>query len=249
MESQDTPRDIVFDALDRARRMCFGIIVSETVTFPLLPISAVKTTLQTSTMTIPQTARYVYNTHGWMGFFRAFPATIAYHMASASTKYTFYHVAKRIRRTDDTDFFSNRVKGVIGGVCGSVFTHPVDVIKNLKQRNENVRAIVRDNGAFTLYRGFPTAVARTFMSYGLLYPTYDLYKNRLKGTRAESFVAPLAIFTSTVAMQPLDYIKTRMIAKMPFNHGWNVPAYYRGMTLQLLRVVPRFWITMSVAGV
>ena len=71
---------------------------------------------------------------------------------------------------------------------------------------------------------------------------YDFYKYKFNDS---TFVAPITLITSTMIVQPLDFIKTKMIAKQNCNFGLDIPKYYKGISLQLLRNVPRFWISMT----
>jgi|LakMenE01Jun11ns_1017448.scaffolds.fasta_scaffold9859359_2 solute carrier family 25 S-adenosylmethionine transporter 26 len=234
---------IIHDAINQAISMACGIIIAETITLPLLPISTIKITYQTTdSVTIPQTIKNVYKKFGYKGFFNAYSSTVLYHVVAATTKFTSYKTIKSIRKTDSKDLLNNSINGMFGGLFGSIFTHPVDVIKNLQHRNINIKQDFKIHGFKGLYRGYSSTIFRTLLSYSFLYPLYDFYKYKFNDS---PFVAPIALITSTMIVQPLDFIKTKMIAKQNYNFGLDIPKYYKGISLQLLRNVPRFWISMT----
>jgi len=47
-------------------------------------------------------------------------------------------------------------------------------------------------------------------------------------------------------MHPVDYLKTRHMAGLNLYSGWNPLIYYRGLSINLMRIVPHFMITMGV---
>jgi len=47
-------------------------------------------------------------------------------------------------------------------------------------------------------------------------------------------------------MHPVDYLKTRHMAGLKLYDGWDPRVYYRGLSINLLRIVPHFVVTMVV---
>lgn len=233
------------ETLKRMKSMTCGVIACELLSIPLLPFSVIKVNYQLGNKTIRDSAKEVFKLYGIKGFFNAFSGTVMFHAVTAVSKYSFYHMFRTLRQTDKRDFLNNMVNGCASSILGSVFSHPFDVLKNHQQRNLKLRDELKINGPKILYKGYSQAILRSLMLYSFLYPTYEYYKDSpyLANT---IYSAPLALITSIIFTQPIDLIKTRMIAKKPWFVGYNPLAYYKGLTLQLARNVPRFWISMLV---
>jgi len=132
---------------------------------------------------------------------------------------------------------------MMGGVVGSIFAHPFDVVKNYQQRRAPFLQDLSSTGPKLFYRGYSQNFIKNIILYSMLYPSYDLF--RFYGLDPISASACTSI-TATMILQPIDFLKVRMIANKPIWLGWNIRFYYRGFTLNLMRVVPHFAITMSV---
>ena len=55
----------------------------------------------------------------------------------------------------------------------------------------------------------------------------------------------MSAIISTTIMHPIDYLKTRHIYGLPLYSGFNPFNYYKGLALNLARIVPHFVITMT----
>ena len=53
---------------------------------------------------------------------------------------------------------------------------------------------------------------------------------------------------ATTIIHPFDYMKTRQACGEKIFHGYNPLFYYKGLSLNLSRVVPHFTIMMVVTG-
>jgi len=201
-----------------------------------LPICNIKTNFQNSKMTMKEVVRMIYNQNGIKGFYNAsFPA-ITSQIISTSSKYTFYRFLE--------DNFENPrvVNGLISGITSSLLTHPVDFLKIHLQMRDNPVKIVKKEGISVIYRGYSKSFGKIAVGSILFFPLYDLIKEK---TNNPVSAALFSSIVATTTMQPLDYLKIRHVYNQEFNHGLLLHRYYRGLTLNLMRVVPHFVIVMT----
>jgi hypothetical protein len=217
-----------------------GVAIAEIVT---LPICTVKTNYQTNNhKDIKYIINEIYRKNGLKGFFEAKFTAIASQTISTASKYYFYNQIKNYRGTDSKDIINNSINGMFGGICGSIFSHPIDVIKLEQQRQisfSNIIDNIRKNNIRYLYRGYSQSIIKNILLYSSMYPVYDFYKKYINSTLIS---APLTTITITLFLQPIDYIKINVMTS-------NKVIYrnlYRGLTLNLGRSIPHFLITMSI---
>lgn len=208
-----------------------GTLCAEIIT---LPICTVKTVYQNNnTLTIFQTINNIYTNYGYKGFIQAYRPAIFSQIISTSSKYYFYELIKSYRKTKKSDIFNNSINGLVGGIVGSIFSHPVDVWKNYLQRNENF--------SFTnpkiYYQGYSASIYKNAILYSCLFPVYDYYSSKFSNPYISSICTSLTI---SIIIQPVDYYKT---IKMAGNKPTN---WYRGYTIMLARSLPHFAITMEI---
>lgn len=213
--------------------------------FTTLPICTLKTNYQNTTSnSIINTAANMYKENGVKAFYKAsFPA-IGSQMISTSSKYVLY------RYLEDQNFkYSNKVlNGLFAGLTSTIITHPLDSIKIHLQMNTPFISELKTHGFKLFYRGYSKTLGKIFVSSCLFFPLYDMYNNYFKNKQISntSFWSSFASgFTSTLVMHPIDYMKTRQIYGLPIFQGWNPKNYYKGLTLNLMRVVPHFIIVMT----
>jgi hypothetical protein len=202
-----------------------------------LPICTIKTVYQSNNnLTVKQTIQQIYKQNNYKGFVNAsFPAVIS-QLLSTSSKYTFYEILKKHRNTHTNDLFNNSLNGILSGLAGSILTHPFDVWKNYKQRNETF--IITNYKSF--YKGYSGTVYKNIVLYGCLFPIYDFYKSKTNSVLLSS------IATSTtvgIFVQPFDYYKTVKMSGVKYDLVYN---FYKGYFLMLSRTIPHFMITMTV---
>lgn len=217
-----------------------AVSVAEFIT---LPICTIKTVYQTSNMSIPNTAKFIYNRSGYYGFIQASMPAFLGQIVSTSTKYSFYKTIKNYRQTSDNDLLNNSINGMLGGVGGALFAHPFDVWKALNQKNESFNFFNRS----LYYRGFTGSIGKNIALYSVLYPAYDFYKSIFE----HSYIAaPLTTLTTCLITQPFDFYK---VSKMTgekikltelFLLKKNNP--FKGFTLMVGRAIPHFFITMTI---
>lgn len=218
-----------------------GTLVAETIT---LPICTVKTVYQNnvSSSSIRFVIKDIYAKHGLRGFIQASPHALVSQLISTSTKYTFYHKIKEYRKTDSNDIISNSLNGMVGGVIGSLFSHPFDVWKNYSQRNQIFNW--KSFNYKLYYQGYHASLYKNLVLYAVLFPAYDYYKTKFDSTLVCSILTTLTVST---IIQPFDYYKTVQMAGNDVKFSiQNLKLFGRGFGLMLARSIPHFLITMIV---
>jgi hypothetical protein len=213
-----------------------GSACAEILTLPICTVKTIYQTQTTSKLTPLQIIINLYQTKGIKGFFEASTPAITSQVLSTSSKYYLYHTIKNYRQTADSDIISNSINGALGGLGGSVLSHPFDVWKNHLQRGQKLLNLeIR-----TIYSGYSGTIAKNILLYSLLFPVYDFYKLHL----TNPFIAStLTSFTCSLITQPLDYYKTVLMSGHKFI-GWTNP--YKGYSLMISRTIPHFIISMTI---
>nr|QYA18776.1 mitochondrial aspartate/glutamate carrier protein Aralar/Citrin [Clandestinovirus] len=214
--------------------------------FATLPICTVKTNYQnTSGITIGGTIRKIYKQDGIVGFYRASLPTIGSQVVSTSSKFMLYRMLEDLNLP-----YTNKItNGIMAGITSSLVTHPMDYVKVHWQMNKPVRKEIAEQGPRVLYRGYSKTVSKVVLSSSLFFPLYDTFATWLKGMNVEHWASISAFgssFVSTLIMHPIDYLKTRHIYAQPLYQGFNPKIYYKGVTLNLARVVPHFTMVMTI---
>ena len=236
--------------IKKAYVSAFSTLVAEIIT---LPICTVKTVYQNNPLfNTKQTIKYIYTQSGYKGFVQAFGPSITSQILSTSTKFAFYETLKHNRSTEKNDLLNNSLNGMLGGLFGSVITHPFDIWRNYKQRNISYVDHVKKNynllkngqfglGKFitqTFYAGYKGSIGKNIVLYGSLFPLNDFYKSHFNSVLIS---APLTTLTVSCLIQPFDYYKAVKMA------GNNIgSSYFRGFHLMLARSLPHFLITMGL---
>jgi len=216
----------------------FAVAVAELIT---LPICTVKTIYQTTHATsIKSTIKDLYTHRGVKGFYDASPPAVVGQIVSTSTKYALY----RLIESWKLPYSNKATNGMMSGVVSTLMTHPLDVVRVHWQKGVPLK--VKKEGFGIFYRGYSKSFAKVICASSLFLPLFDMIKEQNYNPVVASSVSAVI---STTAMQPLDYLKTRHIAGNVLFQGWNPRPYYKGLSLNLLRVVPHFVITMTLIDV
>ncbi len=233
-----------------------GTLVAELIT---LPICTLKTVYQNNhTFTIFDAYKHIYNNHhSYRGFFQASSPAIISQIVSTSSKYSAYEFIKNIRnrnivedikeKNNKITLLNNSINGIIGGLMGSIITHPFDLWKNFVQRNEsytihlknsskNIKSFI-SNG---LYQGYTGSIAKNIVLYASLFPLLDYYQSLTPHFWLASLGTTLSV---SLLIQPFDYYK---VVKMANNEGKIIKNPFRGFSLLLARSIPHLFITMSL---
>ena len=216
-----------------ARDMYSASIATAIAEIVTLPLCTLKTNYQNTHSSIRETIFNIWKHHGVRGFYRAsFPA-IASQVLTTTLKYTLYNQLKR-----ECNTFA---AGALSGILSSLVTHPIDVVKVHWQMATPLRPVFIREGCKFFYRGYKQTLIKTTCGSALFYPLFDIFHEY-----TNAFLASVAsAIVSTTLTQPIDYIKTRRMYGLSLN-GWNILPYYRGLSLNLGRVVPHFTITMTM---
>lgn len=214
-----------------------GTLTAEILT---LPICTIKTVYQNNkSLTINQTIKLIIKNSGYRGFIQASHPAILSQIISTSTKYSFYSLIKEKRKTKSDDLISNSLNGMLGGVSGSFFSHPIDVWKNYLQRNK-----IFDWKSLNInlyYQGYSASIYKNIVLYSCLFPIYDYYKTKFNSIYLSSICTTVTV---SFIIQPFDYYKT---VKMAGNKDIIKPLdFIRGFGLMLARSIPHFLITMTI---
>jgi hypothetical protein len=205
-----------------------------------IPICTVKTNYQnTESKSMMSTIKSLYQRNGIKSFYAASPAAIGSQMLSTSTKYCFYQ------------YLSNKqlmgghaiLNGVASGLMSSLITHPMDVVKIHWQMGTSMRSKLKETGVKLFYQGYSKTVSKNCVASALFFPLNDYFNNNHQlGVIASSGASAVV---STIVMHPIDYLKTRHIYGQPYWNGLNPLVYYKGLSLNLARIVPHFVIVMT----
>jgi hypothetical protein len=242
-------------------------VVAEVVT---LPICTLKTNYQNDNHNtrILEVFRKIYLTHGIAGFYRSSFAAIGSQVLSTTTKYFWYSYLNAQLLSNSNENNNNNIStilgrniflkfglGAISGVLGTVMTHPIDVCKIYYQMNNKLQFLtdLRTIGPRLFYRGYTKTLSKGFFGSILYYPIFDILYIWCKTYDLDDlryrYATPIAGFGSsmiaTLCMQPIDYMKVRNIYGEQYLHGWNPLNYCRGLSLNMIRIVPHFMITMT----
>jgi hypothetical protein len=230
MTHNNNRNNIIFSSL--------GTAIAELVT---LPVCTIKTNFQnTNSMSIISTTKEVYNRAGIRGFYAASYPAIAGQMFSTASKYTIYRYLDTHINYPIKNKFLN---GMTAGIISSLVTHPLDVIKIHVQMSRPLSSDIKKYGFRIFYRGYSKTFVKIAISSSLFFPLYDYFKEKISNPVVSS---ALSGGLTSICIHPVDYLKTRQMAGLKLYNGINPLHYYKGLTLNLMRIVPHFMITMNM---
>jgi hypothetical protein len=132
------------------------------------------------------------------------------------------------------------------GVAASLLTHPIDVVKVHWQMSTPFLPKLQLEGARLFYQGYSKTFTKTAIASLFFFPLYDWMKLQTGGPISAGIASAII---STTIMQPLDYLKTTHMYKEAKYHGFSVRPYFKGLSLNLLRIVPHFTIMMTTIDI
>lgn len=201
----------------------------------------------------------IYNQRGIRAFYAASLPAISNQVISSSTKYFGYRYFGNL--LGNNTYLDKTRNSIFAGVLSSIITHPLDVIRIYIQMNDSLKNQIKQNGYKILYRGYDKTFTKVLIGSCTFFPLFDLYRELIPNIlfkiyqddkyNSETNISLLlsSLFsgiTSTILMHPIDYLKTRNIYNLPLFAGFNPLLYYRGLSLNLLRIVPHFMIMMTL---
>ena len=200
-----------------------------------IPIYTIKTNYQNNdNISIPKVFKHIYTNYGIKGFYNSFGMAMFSQMVSTSAKYTLYQKIK-------PHLSSKILSGTLSGIISSVLTHPIDVVKIHFQMQTSFIKAFKKIGIAIFYRGYSKSLLKSSIGSSCFFPFYDIFNEKIKNiTLSAIFSATL----STTILQPIDYMKTRQTYGL--HYGYNPLMYFKGLSLNLSRVVPHFIITISI---
>jgi hypothetical protein len=213
-----------------------------------LPICTIKTQYQNGneSKSVVATVKHLYEHGGIRSFYRAsFPA-ISSQMFTTSCKYTMYRALQASNlRIGSNAYVNNVLHGCLSGVLSTLITHPMDAVKIHWQMGAAFGPVWRTIGWRVFYRGYTKSLGKVLVGSSTFLPIYDTFMSNTNHPLLSS-VSSAAI--SGILMQPLDYLKTRQLYGNDLNRTQSrlgqIKQCYRGVHLNLLRIVPHFGITM-----
>lgn len=187
---------------------------------------------------IRQIIQLNYSQYGFKWFVSAKYSAIFGQILSTSSKYSLYRFLPSIKKELGHGEIENKIldnisNGIIGGVVTCSITQPLDYIK-INQQMHSTFALS------DMYKGFSRNLTKATIGGASFFPIYDLTKSYTSNSILSSFVSAVI---STTLMQPFDYAKVRKIYGKDLGSIKNI---YTGLSLNLLRIVPHFIITMYI---
>ena len=228
-------------SIQRLYSSAVATVIAELAT---MPICTIKTNYQiqhpSATKPIRTVVKSLYQTHGIGGFYASSLPAVASQVLSTTSKYTFY----RWLDTHPTNPIQNKfANGLMAGVASSLMTHPFDFFKLHIQADIPSVPLLREHGVRVLYRGYTKTLWKVCFSSTFFFPLYDYFYAK---TGKPTVSASMSAFLTTLLFHPVDYLKTRHVIGMPLFMGYNLLSYYKGVSLNLARIVPHFTLTMYI---
>lgn len=209
--------------------------IAEIVT---MPICTIKTNYQNTNISVYDVIKKISKKGIWYYYKPSLWALMS-QVVSTTSKYTFYEKIK-------THLNNKYLSGTISGVLSSIFTHPLDVIKIHNQMCKNVIPSYRKEGLCFLYRGYSKTFIKSAIGSTFFFPIYDAVYEHIKNVQGAAICSAII---STIILQPIDYMKTTQIYnnnKIISKKNVLILQLYKGLFLNLCRVVPHFLITMTL---
>jgi hypothetical protein len=240
------------------RNMLNSSLATSIAEFITLPICTIKTNFQNSDInckkSIIDITKTIYEKKGIFGFYNSTVPAILSQTFSTSLKYVLY------RKLNDTglDFlrkiFPEKYKydivgmidhkityGLISGIVTSLITHPIDCLKIHIQMGTSLFHIGKLK--INPYQGYTKSFSKVCVGACLYFPLFDYMNHKLKNSFMSAFLTSVI---ATIIIHPLDYLKIRHVYTKNYYIGTNPYHYYRGLSLNLMRVVPHFTILMTI---
>lgn len=235
--------------------MSFTDIIASTISTVFaeiitIPICTVKTNYQTNLnyKSIINVTNDIYKAHGIYGFYNSSMSAMTSQIVSTSTKFTAYNYIKEKRHTEQKDIKNNILNGSLSGIISSVFTHPLDVIKVHNQNQLSIMNEIKTHKMSIFYRGYSKSLFKNIALTSLIFPFYDFYKYHFNNSIIS---AGLSAITASIFLHPIDYLKIRHISNQSLYINYTgllnfTKYYYRGLHINLMRIIPHFVITMVI---
>lgn len=201
-----------------------------------LPICTTKTNFQNGNHSnIRLTILSIYNTRGIKGFYKASFPSVSGQVLSTASKYTVF---KKLNEINNSHWSMKYLNGILCGLSVSLITHPLDAIKVHMQMD--TKELIKKFSFKFFYSGYKWSFIKTCISGPLFFPLCDFCKEE---TGSIFYGSMTASVIATTIMQPVDYFKTRSLYGNDIT--FNFKLCFKGLSLNLMRVVPHFIIVMT----
>lgn len=210
-------------------------IATATAELCTLPICTAKTVYQNSHFkSISEAFIFIYKDRGIAGFYKASIPSIGGQVFSTASKWTLYNNINS--KYPNTKF----INGMISGILVSTITHTADVIKvHMQMNSKNLIDKISKNPINTLYSGYKWTFIKSSISGPLFFPLFQFFKDKTNSVFLGSLFASII---GCIGMQPIDYFKTRSM----YGNKIDLINPFKGLSINLMRVVPHFIIVMTV---
>jgi len=228
------------------QNLIYSLVGTSVAELATLPICSIKTNYQNiHNKSIVEIAKSMYKSNGIKAFYNSSLPALSSQLLSSSSKYVFYRYLEDKKIPHSNKF----INGCISGIASSIITHPVDFIKINMQMNNNISNLIKENGVKVLYRGYSKTFSKAALGNSLYLPIYEYYcdyftKNKI--SNGKYYSAFLSAFTATLILHPIDYLKTRHIYGQQLFEGYDIRKYYKGLSINMARILPHFMIMMSI---
>jgi len=205
----------------------------------------------------------VVKTDGFLALYRGLSATLLRQFFYSGTRFGVYEVVKTRLSGDSksTPMWVKATAGITGGACGAMVGQPAEISlvrmqadgklpveqrRNYTSVVDALKRTVNEEGFGTLYRGVGPTITRACIVTTFQLGTYDQSKEFLMATCGFKDGLPLhfsssflAGFFASVASNPIDVIKTRIM---------NQPTPAPGEPLQYPNQISAFRQTIGNEG-
>lgn len=217
-----------------------GAFVAELAT---LPICNIKTNYQIAdATTIRQTITNIYAINGVRSFYAGLVPAIGSQVLTTAARYSLFKHLEETNLIFPYKFINSMTNGMISGVAASIATHPIDFVRIQLQANQSVSCEIKNYGLGVLYRGYSKSFSKILCGSALYLPLYTKTRNHISNPICASFVSAVV---STTLIHAVDYLKIRHVANKKICNWWKVSILFKGLSLNLLRIVPHFMIMMT----
>lgn len=214
-----------------------GALCAEIITLPLCTVKTNK--ILHNDKSIPWHFKNIYTHRGIGGFYNASVPAILSQVISVTSKFSFYRIIQRERKTEKSDIVNNMFNGAFSGLIGGIFSHPFDVMRVMKQKCEEHP----DNEKFRMrymYRGYTMNAIKSFSLGAMIYPSFDFFNSKFNNMYIASIMTSV---TTSCIIYPIENLKIkRMCTGKKYIFDRNVRNYYGGFLLHNLRCIPNFLI-------
>ncbi|CAK1547949.1 unnamed protein product [Leptosia nina] len=209
-------------------------------------------------------------TEGWTALWRGNSATMARIVPYAAIQFTAHEQWKRLLRVDTPQTaqeapLRHLVAGSLAGVTSQSATYPLDLararmaVADYRSLRAVFKRIIREEGAFTLYRGYGATVLGVVPYAGVSFFTYDSlkhwyldYTGALPNGMTNVVFGGIAGALGQTSSYPLDIVRRRMqtarrcpdgsypypgilptLATIYHTEGWR--AFFKGLSMNWVK--------------